>query len=195
MVDAIHLMRHGLVENPGQIRYGQLPGYRLSARGREQARLAGEHLRSLARPIARIVASPLERAVETATIVQEVLGLPAISTDARLIEPENAFDGLIRTAVLGPRHWPKLWNPFRPSWGEPFREVVARMHAVIHELRGEPGVLLVTHQAPIWIARQAFRSSGPPWLAPVRCTQASITSLRFDGDRYRGDWYWRPAVP
>ncbi len=192
MIAAIHLMRHGLVENPHDIRYGQLPGYQLSERGRAQAAAAAAHLRGFHVPIARIVASPLERAVETATIVQRALGLPAIETDERLIEPANAFDGLVRTAVLGPHHWPKLWNPFRPSWAEPFRDVAQRVHAVIDELRGQPGVLLVTHQAPIWIARRALASRMPPWFAPVRCSQGSVTSLRFAGDRFAGDWYWAP---
>jgi hypothetical protein len=33
-----------------------------------------------------------------------------------------------------------------------------------------------------------------PWLSPVRCTQASITTLRFDGPRYIGHDYWAPQV-
>ena len=188
-------MRHGLVENPTRIRYGLIPGYRLSARGRRQARHAADYLRSLARPIAKIVASPLERTVETATIVQEALGLPAISTDERLIEPANLFDGLPMLAFLAPWHWPKLWNPFRPSWSEPFRSVAERMCAAIREHRAtsDGPVLLVSHQSPIWIARHAFRRKGPPWTSLTRCTQASVTSLRFDGDRYLGNTYWRPS--
>jgi broad specificity phosphatase PhoE len=191
----VHLMRHGAVENPGQIRYGRIPGYRLSARGRDQTRRAAEHLRTLAPPIAKIIASPLDRTVETATIVQEELGLPPIVTDDRLIEATNEFDGLHKLAFLEPRHWRKLVNPFVPSWGEPFRAIEERMHAAIAELRAtsDGPILLVSHQAPIWIARHSYYySRRPPWTSPIRCTQGSITSLRFERDRCVGDTYWTP---
>jgi broad specificity phosphatase PhoE len=194
VADVIHLMRHGQVDNPGRIRYGRIPGYRLSEHGREQARRAAEHLRTLDRPIAGIVASPLERTVETATLVQEALGLPPISVDDRLIEPENVFDGLHKLAFLEPRHWRKLTNPFLPSWAEPFASVASRVHAAIADhRRGADPVLLVTHQSPIWIARHAYTSDMPPWTSPLRCTPGSITTLLFDRDRYAGDRYWTPS--
>jgi broad specificity phosphatase PhoE len=187
-------MRHGAVENPGQIRYGRTPGYRLSECGRDQVRRAAAYLRALEPPLARIVTSPLERTVETARIVQEVLGVAEIVADDRLIEASNAFDGLHKLAFLEPRHWRKLWNPFEPSWGEPFRAIAERMHAAIAEHRAAAAgpVLLVSHQAPIWIARHTFHSRLPPWTSTVRCTQASITSLHFERDRWVRDTYWTP---
>lgn len=190
----IHLMRHGQVENPARIRYGRIPGYRLSAHGRDQARQAAEYLRALVEPVVKIVASPLERTVETATIVQEALGLPPITTDERLIEALNAFDGMHKLAFLSPRHWRQLRDPFVPSWGEPFRAIARRMHAAIadHRAANDGAVLLVTHQAPIWIARHSYASQLPPWTSPVRCTPASITTLRFERGRYLGDRYWAP---
>lgn len=189
-------MRHGEVYNPEGIRYGQLPGYRLSARGRDQAREAAEFLRTLSPAITEVVASPLERAVETATIVQLELGLPAPGTDARLIEPVSVFDGLSRTAALRPRHWPRLWNPLRPSWSEPFAEVALRMRAAIAEhcnARRDAAVLVVSHQTPIWITRHSYESRWPPWVTCVRCVHGSITSLRFSGEHYRGQGYWKPS--
>jgi broad specificity phosphatase PhoE len=71
------------------------------------------------------------------------------------------------------------------------------MSSIIFEQRdAHPGgvVVLVSHQAPIWIARQSFERPGVPWLAKVRCTQASITTLRFDGAMYRGHEYWAPPM-
>jgi broad specificity phosphatase PhoE len=189
----IHLMRHGQVENPNYIRYGRIPGYRLSALGRDQARQAADHLRTLAEPVTQIVSSPLERTVETATIVQQALGLPAITTDERLIEALNAFDGLHKLAFLSPRNWRELRDPFLPSWGEPFRAIARRMHAAIAEHRARPGVvLLVSHQSPIWIARHSYSSQLPPWTSQVRCSPASVTTLRFERGRYIGDRYWAP---
>jgi broad specificity phosphatase PhoE len=83
----------------------------------------------------------------------------------------------------------------RPSWGEPFGDVARRMVEATHAARAaHPGaaILLVSHQSPIWIAREAFASRRPPWMSPRRCTQASITTLRFSGERYLGYTYWAP---
>ena len=40
----VHLMRHGEVHNPEGVLYGRLPGYRLSERGQEMARVVAAHL-------------------------------------------------------------------------------------------------------------------------------------------------------
>jgi broad specificity phosphatase PhoE len=196
----VHLIRHGTVYNPKNVRYGRAPGFHLSELGRAQAKAAGLRLAELGRPLAAFVSSPLERAVETAEIIARELGAFAPgppATDPRLLESHNRFDGMHRYAFLLPWTWPRLWNPFRPSWGEPFSEIAERMLSIIGELRDahRGGVIgLVSHQAPIWIARQALERPGIPWLAKARCTQASITTLRFDGARYVGHDYWAPPA-
>ena len=60
----VHLLRHGEVHNPEGVLYGRLPGYHLSELGRQMARLVADHLAD--RDITYVVASPLERAQETA---------------------------------------------------------------------------------------------------------------------------------
>jgi broad specificity phosphatase PhoE len=70
----IMLMRHADVENPNRVLYGHLPGFPLSALGRAQAAAVGQSLRD--RGIKRIVYSPLERARETAEIVNTQLAAP-----------------------------------------------------------------------------------------------------------------------
>ena len=60
----IHLIRHGEVHNPEQILYGRLPRFRLSARGRAQARSAGDHLRE--HDLRAVFSSPLLRTRQTA---------------------------------------------------------------------------------------------------------------------------------
>src|SRR6266700_5036514 len=64
----IYLVRHADVENPRRVLYGHLPGFPLSARGRDQAVEVGRRLRD--KGIRRIVYSPLERAAETARLIQ-----------------------------------------------------------------------------------------------------------------------------
>jgi broad specificity phosphatase PhoE len=193
----VHLIRHGKVYNPANVRYGRAPGFHLSDLGREQAHAAG-HFLAMQAPLATLVSSPLERATETAAIIARAIGIADIPTDDRLIEALNRFDGLHRYAFLHPWRWPRLWNPFAPSWGESFQQITARMRAVIEDRRVPGGAIaLVSHQAPIWIARQSYEAPGRvPWLgrSGVRCTQASVTTLRFDGGRYLGHTYWAPSV-
>jgi broad specificity phosphatase PhoE len=198
----VHLLRHGEVHNPAKILYGRLPGYRLSAEGEAMARKAAAWLaeRSAETPIVRLVSSPLERAQQTAEPIAELLDLP-VQIDERLIEAGNAFEGLRvgvgDGALRVPRHWWKLRNPFRPSWGEPYVEIAARMLAAVEAARdaarGQAAVL-VSHQLPIWTLR--LHVEGRRYLHDPRrrqCGLASVTSLVYDGDRYSGLTYAEPA--
>ncbi len=205
----IHLMRHGEVENPTGVLYGRLPGYHLSERGRAMAERVAAHLAGEPAPeeraeradVVAVFASPMERAQETATPIAEAFGLP-IRTDERLLEAENRFQGLTFGVGDGslrhPRHWPLLVNPFRPSWGEAYRAQVARMLDVVatarEAARGHEAVL-VSHQLPVWVTRRALQGERL-WHDPRRreCSLASLTSLRYDGDRLVGIHYTEPAA-
>ncbi|PJI95019.1 histidine phosphatase family protein [Luteimicrobium subarcticum] len=196
----VHLVRHGEVHNPEGVLYGRAPGYRLSELGRTMADRIGEHFADPVRDVAVVVASPLQRAQETATPLAQRLGLE-IRTDDRLIEAANHFEGLTFGVGDGSlrhvRHWPYLWNPFRPSWGEPYREQASRVRAAVdtarEAARGHEAVL-VSHQLPIWITRLSAEHRRL-WHDPRKrqCSLASVTSLRFDGDRLVGVDYSEPA--
>ena len=155
----VHLVRHGEVDNPGGILYGRLPGFRLSEDGQMMAKAAADFLAG--RDVTVLRSSPLERAMQTAEPIAEQLGLP-IEIDERLIEPWNHFEGLNvgvgDGSLRAPRHWIHLRNPFRPSWGEPYREVAARVLAAAADAakaaRGHEAVC-VSHQLPIWVTRRA----------------------------------------
>ena len=102
----VHVLRHGEVHNPTGILYGRLPGYRLSVTGESQARSVAAALAD--HDIARVVASPLERAQQTAAPIAEKHGIEIV-TDANLIEAGNQFEGLKVAvgdgALSRPRHW------------------------------------------------------------------------------------------
>jgi broad specificity phosphatase PhoE len=197
-VTVVHLMRHGEVENPTGILYGRLPGYHLSDLGRRMADRVAEHLAP--RDITYVCASPLERAQETATPIAEAHGLE-LDTDERLLEAENVFQG--KTFGVGdgalkrPGNWKHLFNPFKPSWGEPYEVQVARMRAALDAAaavaRGHEAVL-VSHQLPIWIVRSAVEGRRL-WHDPRRreCTLASLTSFTYEGDRIVAVGYTEPA--
>ena len=64
------LVRHGQVHNPEGVIYGRLPGYGLSDVGRQQIGVAAAVLADR-RPIDALIASPMQRAQESAAILAE----------------------------------------------------------------------------------------------------------------------------
>jgi broad specificity phosphatase PhoE len=195
----VHLVRHGQVENPRRVLYGRLPGYHLSRRGQAQAELLARHFG--AAPVAAVLASPLERAQQTAAPIAAAHGLE-VRTDLRLIETSNIFEGVAGNVAWYILRHPKLWWKLRslrtPSWGERNVDMVERVHAVVEAARDEFAghhVVLVSHQAPIWVAKLAFeRRRLTHWPGWRRCNLASVTSLTFDGDRLVGVGYGEPAA-
>ena len=67
-------LRHGEVNNIKNIMYGDVPGYRLSLKGVNQAKGAGEFIRNNFE-IEKIVSSPVLRARETSNYVRESLNV------------------------------------------------------------------------------------------------------------------------
>jgi broad specificity phosphatase PhoE len=196
----VHLVRHGEVDNPRGVIYGRIPGYHLSPDGELMAKAAADFLAP--RDVTVLRCSPLERAVETAAPIAQQFGLDAV-TDDRLIESANHFEGMRFAvgdgALRQPRHWIYLSNPFRPSWGEPYAQVAARVLAAVTDAaraaRGHEAVC-VSHQLPIWVTRRAVEGRWL-WHDPRRrqCALGSVTSLTFEGDRIVSVSYAEPSGP
>lgn len=196
----IHLMRHGEVHNPEGVLYGRLSGFRLSERGEAMVTRVAQVLHDGGHDLRAVIASPLQRAQESAAPTAAAYGLE-VAADERLIEAENHFQGVPvnagRSVLAHPRHWLYYRNPLRPSWGEPYRDQVRRMsRAVSSALTTASGgeALLVSHQLPIWSLR-LFLERRPLAHDPRRrqCALGSLTSLTFDGRRLVGLAYWEPA--
>jgi broad specificity phosphatase PhoE len=195
----VHLLRHGEVHNPEQILYGRLPGFRLSELGIRQAERVAAHLGD--HDVVHVAASPLLRAQQTAAPIATAHGVDLV-TDEGLTEASNVFEGSRVSAGNGtlrdPRSWPKLCNPFRPSWGEPYREIADRMLAAVHRARrcaaGHEAVC-VSHQLPIWTLRQHL-DQRRLWHNPRhrQCALASLTSLVFIDESLIEVVYSQPAV-
>lgn len=195
----VHLLRHGEVHNPERILYGRLPGYSLSPLGHAMARLVADHLAD--NDVSHVIASPLERARETAVPLADEHGL-TVSVDERVIESGNAFEGYAVAGGRGltrhPRMWLKMLNPLRPSWGEPYVDVAARMRLAIADARdaarGHEAVI-VSHQSPIWVARLDIEGRPLPHDPRGReCALASLTTLTYVGDQLLSLAYSEPAA-
>jgi broad specificity phosphatase PhoE len=195
----VHVVRHGEVHNPTGVLYGRLPGFHLSETGAAQAAAVAEFLAE--RDIVAVIASPLQRAQETAAPIAAKHNLP-VDTDPDLIESLNFFEGKRMGpgdgAWRNPRFWWQLRNPLKPSWGEPYTEIAARMATAADKARARAAgheAVCVSHQLPVWTLRMHLTGE-KLWHDPRRreCGLASVTSLVYDGDRLLDVEYSEPAA-
>lgn len=192
--DRIHLIRHGEVHNPGGVLYGRLPHFRLSDLGHEMAKSAAskvaETTSEQGRRVVKLLASPLLRTQESAAPVASTFGLD-VHTDERLIEPYNIFEGRKLSAshiLIRPHLYYHLRNPQKPSWGEPYEAIAARMMSAIEDAWNSVDagdVVLVSHQLPIVMVQLTV--AGKPLAhnpKQRRCSLSSITTLERQGDKF-----------
>ncbi|UIP57461.1 histidine phosphatase family protein [Agromyces marinus] len=199
--EQIHLVRHGEVFNPQGVLYGRLPGFGLSDLGRSMAEAAARDLVARKRPVARLIASPLQRTQQSAEPIAAAFGLEP-DLDERVIEPTNRFEGKRMSGAQGalrdPRNWLLLVNPWEPSWGEPFRSIADRMLDAMTDAAGSVDsgdVVVVSHQLPIWMTHR--RVAGRALAHDPRrrrCTLSSITTFERRGDRFVEVSYREPAA-
>lgn len=154
----LYLVRHGQVHNPAGVIYGRLPGYGLSDVGREQIGVAAAVLADR-RPIDALIASPMQRAQESAAILAEALDLQP-STEERIIETGigdfqgKGFESLPRPYITETRVHQQI---------ESAAEIRARFLAWADEVerrypRGR--VVAVSHRDPIIVALLHWRGEG-----------------------------------
>ena len=195
----VHLLRHGEVHNPGGVLYGRRDGFHLSELGRTMAQRVADTIGH--RDITHLVSSPLERAQETAAPLAKARGLE-VHLDERVLESTTVFEGMsfaegAMTLVKRPRLWRHLRNPFTPSWGEPYRDIAARMMSAVHDARQAAAgheAVIVSHQLPIWTTRLFLE--GRSYLHHPKnrqCTLCSLTSVVFDDERMVQIRYSEPA--
>ncbi len=194
----VHLVRHGEVFNPTGVLYGQLPDYHLSDLGRQMAGLVAAELGT--RDVVHLRCSPLERAQETIEPLAEALGVPVV-TDERVIEAGSNLQGRKVTAgslVRQPKTWWLFRNALKPTWGEPYREIVARMRLALKDAAAAAAgheAVIVSHQLPVWMARcdaEGRRLFHDP--RKRECRLASVTSFTFVDGRVASVGYREPAA-
>jgi broad specificity phosphatase PhoE len=195
----IHLVRHGEVDNPNGVLYGRLPNFALTALGRQMAEASAIELASSTANITRLISSPLLRTLQSARPISEQLNL-SVSTESLIIEPTNIFEGKkvgLPTVMANPAYLLRLYNPLKPSWGEPYRQIVKRMTEALRRTWDETAsgeVVMVSHQLPIWALHLAA-SGRPLWHDPRsrRCDLSSITSFEFVNNKLVEVDYRDPA--
>lgn len=185
----VHVVRHGQVHNPEGVLYGRTPGYGLSDLGQQMAQRLGEHFADA--PLVHLVSSPLQRAQETMAPIAAGHPELEVHVDERVIEAANVFEGKSfgkrNEILLRPSSWWSLRNPLRPSWGEAYTSILARMKAALADAASqaiEGEALIVSHELPIWMARSW--AEGRPLVHDPRRRQArlaSVTTFTYSGTR------------
>jgi len=179
------LLRHGQTLMSVQKRYAGRSDAPLTDAGVAQAAAAAKRLASAG--IAAIVASPLQRTVETAEQVAAVTGLPVVTEDGFRETDFGAWEGLTFAEVR--ERWPSemtawLADPqVAPPGGESFAEVSERVTAALHRvLAGRTGqrILVVSHVTPIKTLVAAALLAPPAALYRMHLDVAALCEI---------DWY------
>ena len=194
----IDLVRHGHVENPQRKVYGRLPGWRLSAEGREEARATAAHLRD--RPIVRIYTSPLERAQETAAAIASACGAPVEIEEALIESALGAHWEGMKWAEVRSTRLPELdaylHRPNEVDFvDEPFEALGERMARALRAIASRhPGqeVAAVSHGDPIKAALCTLRGLPISTLHERRVRTGGLVALELDGATVRVLEEWEP---
>ena len=195
----IHFVRHGEVHNPDHILYERLPGFHLSDRGRRMAEATARYLAASPQTntAAAVYSSPLDRTCETAQAILMALNETRMArneeplelvTDQRIIEAGNNFRGTRighgEGALWRNGNWKLVTNLWKPSWGESYRQIAARVSAFAQEkVREHAGqqIIVVSHESPIWSYRHLLETGHPEHNMLLRHTAlASVTSITYD---------------
>ena len=170
----LYLVRHGETEWNRLRRIQGLTDIPLNDTGREQARRTGMLLTR--RPIARVFASPLGRALETAEIIARELGLPEPELRDALVERNyGAAEGMgfHDIDVLYP---PGTEVPGRESREEVAARVIPALQAIAAEHPAE-SIVVVSHGGAI---RAALMTAEPrAGFDPI--TNGSVHSFHVEG--------------
>jgi len=178
-VSAFYVLRHGQTDWNLEMRLQGSTDIPLNDTGRDQARHAAGVL--VDQGITKIVVSPLSRAMETARIVGDQLGLDPIIDD-RLIERNfGLFEGMTIDEVHQHRKEMRAFmNPkadldgkHYPDNAEPLGEVIDRVYASVNEHRANDLSLFVFHGIPFRAVSRKFLDDmySSPNAAPVRFEQ------------------------
>ena len=185
-------MRHGQADNNvSRILVGRHAEAHLTEQGKEQVAHAAKNLKGI--PISKVYVSPVTRAVETAKIVCDTLGM-AYEVDERLYEIElgklvgmNYEDVTSKYGDLFMRFYSES-DPVLAGFGvENFSSVKRRVKSFLDDavlLHKDSNILTITHLDPIKAALASILDLKPEALYRWHIRNASLTILKHESRVY-----------
>jgi len=194
----VHLVRHGEVWNPRHLVYSDLPGFGLSAFGHTQAQLAARHLAG--REIRSVVASPLQRAIETAIPIAAVHDVK-VTLDVGLVEwglskrwaghcwddLAETFPGEVAAYLQDPRA-----IPFSIESLDALADRIAATMERTVSATPQGDVVFVSHQDPIHAGRRRLTGKGFAAFHADKPAHAAVISLDPSTQPWTEDAMWTP---
>ena len=150
ILKTVYLVRHGQSEHNIAPVY-QSQDVKLSSAGRKQAKLIAERISDL--KIDTLLASPLPRALETAQIIGQAIGLEPTTSE---ILVERITPSFIEGKPYEDTEANKLWREWEASFytpgahvsdGENYEDFISRIDAALEMFNRQPGesILVVSH--------------------------------------------------
>jgi broad specificity phosphatase PhoE len=179
----IWLARHGETADNADGRVQGSIDTPLNEHGREQARALAEKAASLG--VRRLYSSQLSRALETARIVGERIGLEP-EVDERFAESRRgAWEGRLLSEIE--QQEPEAWAAWRaggagfrfPGGGESLGEHIARVDDALRDVEsGEGPALVVSHGGTVRAALVARDGRRPEDFMQIRVPNGALLELK-----------------
>lgn len=177
------LIRHGENDYTKTGRFaGRTPGVHLNEKGQSQAQALGEAFKDV--PLKALYASPLERAMETATPIASARKLEIIPTPGLLESDVGKWQGQSVRRVALSKVWKIVQNaPSRAGHpgGETFQQVQTRIATTLNEIcakyKPRDIVACVFHADPIKLAVAYYLGLPLDNFQRLACDTGSVTAL------------------
>ena len=155
-MDHFYFVRHGETVWNVENKICGATDIELTAKGHEQAILAGEKILEMGLKADKIISSPLVRASETARHISEVTGIP-MEIEPRLIEQNfGRYESTPRDGLEF--HEAKKDLASRFTSGESMLQVAHRIYGLLDDIKaGDKEYILVAHNGLVRIIESYFR--------------------------------------
>jgi len=184
----VFLVRHGQTPTTGKTLPGRAKGLHLADKGHEQAASVAERIAPLAKRVAAVYASPLERTKETAAPIGKVLG-QRVRTNRGLLECDfGEWTGAELKALGKLPQWKQVQrypSGFRFPGGESFSEMQVRINdAVAKMVVAHPGkaVVAVSHADPIKAVVAHAMGTHLDLFQRIVVSPCSVTAILYTAD-------------
>jgi probable phosphomutase (TIGR03848 family) len=184
----VFLVRHGQTPTTGKTLPGRAKGLHLADKGREQAANVAERIAPLAKNVAAVYASPLERTRETAAPIAKAVG-QRVRANRGLLECDFGEWTGAELKALGKlpewKHVQRYPSGFRFPGGESFSEMQVRINdAVARLVAAHPGktVVAVSHADPIKAVVAHAMGTHLDLFQRIVVSPCSVTAILYTAD-------------